>query len=71
MKKFPLQLSLQLSLVVALFVTSAVSAFAQDGSGAVSYRFDNFDLKSGVRATLGCLLMLKSIETGQPCTFTS
>ena len=45
MKKFPLQLSL----VAALFVTSGFSAFAQDGSGAVSYRVDNFDLKSGVR----------------------
>lgn len=52
MKKFPLQLSLQFSLVAALFVTSAVSAFAQDGSGAVSYRVDNFDLKTGVRIEL-------------------
>jgi hypothetical protein len=48
MKKF----SLQLSLVVALLVTSGFSAFAQDGSGAVSYRVDNFDLKSGVRIEL-------------------
>jgi predicted dehydrogenase len=28
-------------------------------------------VRDGVRATLGCLLMLKSIETGQPCTFSS
>ena len=41
MKKFPL--------VVALLLTSACSAFAQDGASAVSYRVDNFDLKSGVR----------------------
>jgi len=45
MKKFPLQLSL----VVALVLTSGFSAFAQDGSGAVSYRVDNFDFKNGVR----------------------
>jgi predicted dehydrogenase len=25
----------------------------------------------GLRATLGCLLMLKSIETGHPCTFSN
>lgn len=44
MKNFPL--------VVALLLTSAYSAFAQDGSGAVSYRVDNFDLASGVRIEL-------------------
>lgn len=44
MKKFPL--------VAALLLTSAYSAFAQDGSGAVSYRVDNFDLPTGVRIEL-------------------
>jgi soluble lytic murein transglycosylase-like protein len=48
MKKFPLQFSL----VAALLLASAYPAFAQDGSGAISYRVDNFDLASGVRIEL-------------------
>lgn len=48
MKKF----ALQVSLVAALLLTCAYSVFAQDGSSAVSYRVDNFDLASGVRIEL-------------------
>jgi soluble lytic murein transglycosylase-like protein len=44
MKKIPL--------VVALLLTSAGAVFAQDGSGAVSYRVDNFDLPGVVRVQL-------------------
>ena len=44
MKKFPL--------AVAIFLVSAASVFAQDGSGGSSYRVDNFDLASGVRIEL-------------------